>query len=493
MKYYIVTSNPRFKTVFSNHLAKKKIVYKLLDNEDGIISEISSRGRKTFYLDHDFSLLPPENVVQLIMKSSSDNIVITFGGERAREDIIALFRAGVKDIFMEPFIPSEIIDLSMMIKKDSDSKVKQDAQRDEKSEPDKNYSSENMVKPIGSSKIFKSLMIFVERVAGSDATIMITGESGTGKEVVSQYIHSLSERKASHFVPVNCGAIPENLLESEFFGYVKGAFTGAFTDRKGRFETAKDGTIFLDEIGELPLHLQVKLLRVLQEKEIQPVGSNDIISINPRIITATNKNLEDEMRTGNFREDLFYRLNVIPIHIPPLRHRADDVPELAQFFIKKYNLKHKKKISGVSDECMEKLMDYDWPGNIRELENSIERMVVIRPEGVLEVEDLPPKLSGVEGNPLAFLLGMDDALEVKPVDDKKNKKSSKVTDIQSIDWDNIELFDGFDMKTFLETVEVGLIKKAMQETEKNKNQAAKYLGLNRTTLIEKIKKKNLNF
>ncbi len=428
--------------------------------------------------------MPSEQVVKTTMENGGDNIVISFGAEKSADETKSLFKAGVRDIFVEPFMPEELIDLAFSIKKESKEEKISAASDNVKPEEKRNKSNA----PIGVSQIFKSLLMLVERVADSDATVMISGESGTGKEVLSQYVHLLSNRKDKPFVPVNCGAIPENLLESELFGHVKGAFTGAFTDRKGRFEVAANGTIFLDEIGELPLHLQVKLLRVLQEKEIQPVGSNEIIKINSRVITATNRDLEEEVRRGRFREDLFYRLNIIPIHIPPLRKRLDDIPLLASHFINKFNERHHKNIEGITEETLQKLMGYTWPGNIRELENTIERMIVIRSEGKLGVEDLPPKILGIEGDAISFLLGIEKAPEPKV----EPSLSASIQNPFSIDWEHIEIPDNFDVKQFLDDIETGLIKNVMGKTGNNKNQAALQLGVNRTTLIEKIKKKNLN-
>lgn len=500
MKYYVITSNPRFRNVFSGHLSQKKIIYKIMDKESEIIDEISSRGRKTIFLDHDYADISPENIVQLAIKNLEDNIVITFGGEKSKDEIVALFRAGIKDIFVEPFMAPELIDLAISIKKDDDKKTgfaaNPEKDKDTKAAPKQKEKRDKYQTPIGASAAFKSLLMLVERVSKSDATIIVTGESGTGKEVLAQYIHSLSQRGLQPFVPVNCGAIPENLLESEFFGHVKGAFTGAFADRKGRFEMASSGSIFLDEISELPLHLQVKLLRVLQEKEIQPVGSNEIVPINPRIIVATNKSLEDEIKKGKFREDLFYRLNVIPVHLPPLRERLDDIPALAKYFIEKFNARHNTSVTGLSKECVKKMLQYSWPGNVRELENTLERMIVIRYDGIIEVEDLPLKVLGIDSDPLSILLGKEPekkAVTSKSKKQAKDKEPASEISVFEIDWEEADIPKSFDIKEFVDNIEKGLIKNAMKKTKSNKNQAAKVLGLNRTTLIEKIKKKDMSF
>ena len=228
----------------------------------------------------------------------------------------------------------------------------------------------------------------IKSVANTPATVLLTGESGVGKEVFAKAIHNLSDRKDKPFIKINCAAIPEDLLESELFGYEKGAFTGATTTKKGKFELADGGTIFLDEIGDMPLLLQSKLLRVLQEKEIERLGGSKPIKVDVRIIAATNKDLEKMVREGTFREDLYYRLNVIQIHIPPLRERREDIPVLIYYFLDKFNKMYGKNLS-ISDELVETLTSYDWPGNIRQLQNTIERMVILAKNPVLTEEDLP--------------------------------------------------------------------------------------------------------
>lgn len=230
---------------------------------------------------------------------------------------------------------------------------------------------------LGTSKALKNALLLISKVAKSDSTVLITGETGTGKELFANAIHQLSERKNSIYVKVNCAAIPETLIESELFGYEKGAFTGANSSKYGKFEMANGGTLFLDEIGELPLLLQSKLLRVLQEKEVERLGSNNPFKIDVRVIAATNRNLDDEVRNGNFRSDLYYRLNVIPIHVPPLRERKEDIPILINYFIEKLNRKTRKNINTISSSDLKQLIEYDWPGNIRELENITERSHIL--------------------------------------------------------------------------------------------------------------------
>lgn len=232
----------------------------------------------------------------------------------------------------------------------------------------------------------------IESVASTDATVLIRGESGVGKELVADALHYNSNRKSKPFIKVNCAALPESLIESELFGHEKGSFTGASAQRIGRFEAANGGTIFLDEFGDIPANIQVKLLRVLQEREIERIGSTMPIKVDVRIICATNRNLEKLIEEGTFREDLYYRINVFPIHIPPLRERINDIPVLANFFIDKYNKKHGKEIKRITTMAIDTLMIYHWPGNIRELENCIERACILSTDHVIRTNNLPPTL-----------------------------------------------------------------------------------------------------
>jgi DNA-binding NtrC family response regulator len=316
---------------------------------------------------------------------------------------------------------------------------------------------------IGRSSVMKDVFARIKKVALTESTILITGPSGTGKELVASAIHNLSSRSEQAQISVNCGAIPADLLESELFGHVKGAFTGAIGDRKGRFELSNEGTIFLDEIGDMPALLQVKLLRVLQAKTIEPVGSDETIKINTRVITATHRDLEAMVEKKTFREDLFYRLNVIPIKIPPLKERKQDIPLLLSYFINKFVSADRSNMISFSNESLEMLFSYDWPGNVRELENIIERLVILRGGGEVLPEDLPTKI--FRHNPLS-------------TDHYKNI---------------FELPEkGVDLKRVLSDIEDSLILQALSFTKGNKNQASKLLSLNRTTLIEKLKKKSLH-
>ncbi len=259
------------------------------------------------------------------------------------------------------------------------------------------YSENGFHGILGNSSIMQRIFDLIENASRSDAPVLIMGESGTGKELVAQAIHQLGPRKDKPYIKVNCAALNESLLESELFGHVKGAFTGAYRNRQGRFEAANGGDIFLDEIGDLPLSTQVKLLRVLEEKVIERVGDNRPIPIDIRIITATNKDLQKMVKEGDFREDLFFRINVIPIYLPPLRERKEDIPILAQAFFNRIRLKTGRDITGISREAMELLMEYSWPGNVRELKSSLEYAFVACHESLIQPSHFPPHITGSVG------------------------------------------------------------------------------------------------
>ncbi|HVH11722.1 MAG TPA: sigma-54 dependent transcriptional regulator, partial [Longimicrobium sp.] len=259
----------------------------------------------------------------------------------------------------------------------------------------------DVTRPIGRSRRFIDVLKTAETVAPSDSTVLITGESGTGKEVLAKFIHTISDRGEGPFVSINCGALPENLLESELFGHVRGSFTGAVRDKQGLFVAARSGTFFLDEVGEMSAATQVKLLRVLQEREIIPVGATEPIPVDVRIIAATNRDLDEEIRRGGFRSDLFYRLNVITLQLPPLRDRPDDVPILSDFFLERFAQQRGRPVPRLSGEVVSALQAYDWPGNVRELENALERAAVLTGDGEeIGVSTLPPRITHRQPQPL---------------------------------------------------------------------------------------------
>jgi transcriptional regulator with PAS, ATPase and Fis domain len=310
---------------------------------------------------------------------------------------------------------------------------------------------------IGDHPLIQKITQLIRKVAVTDATILIMGESGTGKELVARAVHTLSSRVDRPFIPVNCGAIPAELLESEMFGHERGAFTGAVGARAGMFQLANGGTIFLDEVGEMSGNLQVKLLRVLQDKEVRPVGADRSLKVDVRVIAASNKELAAEVDAGNFREDLFYRLQVIPIVMPPLRERRSDVPLLVKHFLEKHNHKRQGRPARITEEAMVYLWEYDWPGNVRELENLLERLVILSEDGHIGVDHLPPTIRSF-------------------ISEKKIPRATLGD-------------EGLDLNTAVEEFENRLIEEALRRTKGNKQAAARLLGLKRTTLVAKLRRR----
>ena len=317
---------------------------------------------------------------------SPDTVVIMITAFASADSAIAAMKEGAYDYVTKPFKVDEI---RLVIEKALEKKLLARDNRRLRSELRSHARHRGM---IGNSAAIQSIFELVAQVADTRTNVLVSGESGTGKELVARAIHEQSERAGHSFVAVNCGAIPENLLESELFGHVKGSFTGAYQNKEGLFETAEGGTIFLDEVGELPPSLQVKLLRVIQEKTVRRVGGTGDRKIDVRVLSATNKQLDDEVAAGRFREDLYYRLNVIQIAVPSLRERRDDIPLLVQHFIEKYNRELARNVEAMSDEAMARLMVYHYPGNVRELENVIERAVALSREAVISEDSLPPTL-----------------------------------------------------------------------------------------------------
>ena len=320
-----------------------------------------------------------------------------------------------------------------------------------------NGASESYPYLIGEHSLIQKITVLVKKVAATDATILIMGESGTGKELVARAIHASSPRSDRPFIPVNCGAIPAELLESEMFGHERGAFTGAIGQRAGMFQLANGGTIFLDEVGEMNPTLQVKLLRVLQDREVRPVGADRVMKVDVRVIAASNKELAAEVEAGNFREDLFYRLQVIPIVMPPLRERRSDIPLLVRHFLEKHNRKRPGRPAEIAEDAMVHLWEYDWPGNVRELENLLERLVILSEDGRIEVDHLPPSIR-------SFI---------------SEKKIPRPTLGE----------EGLDLNSAVEEFENRLIEEALRRTKGNKQAAARLLGLKRTTLVAKLRRR----
>jgi len=322
----------------------------------------------------------------------------------------------------------------------------------------------------------------MQQVADTEASVLILGESGTGKEVVARNLHYHSKRRQAPFVPVNCGAIPAELLESELFGHEKGAFTGAITARAGRFELAEGGTLFLDEIGDMPLPMQVKLLRVLQERTFERVGSNRTQQADVRIIAATHKDLEKMIEEGTFREDLYYRLNVFPIEMAPLRERVEDIPLLLNELISR--MEHEKRGSiRFNSAAIMSLCRHDWPGNIRELANLVERMAIMHPYGVIGVMELPKKFRHVDD---------DDEQYASALQDEMEERAAINAPIAVADAHAMLPAEGLDLKEYLGNLEQGLIHQALEDAGGVVARAAERLRIRRTTLVEKMRKYGMN-
>jgi two-component system response regulator AtoC len=380
-------------------------------------------------------------------KMGVNTTIIMMSAYGTIDTAIEAMKLGAYDYISKPFKPDEVI---LTLKKAEERERLRKENELLRKEVQKEYGFKNIV-----SKNEKMLNIFevIKKVAPYKSTILITGESGTGKELIARALHYNSDRSQYPFIPINCGAIPENLLESELFGHVKGAFTDAIRTKKGLFEEADGGTLFLDEIGELPPQLQVKLLRVLQDGEIRRVGESKSIQIDVRIVTATVKDLIKEVNEGRFREDLFYRLNVLPIHIPPLRERKEDIPLLIHHFINKYSNSMNKNIIGITPKALDALMNYKWYGNVRELENTIERAIVLTDQENIELENLPFEIQNFQ-----------EQSQIAPLaeEDYSVKKASRI-------------------------LEMNLIKKALNKTKGNHTHAARLLELSHRALLYKIK------
>ncbi len=382
-------------------------------------------------------------VLTRIKEQDPNTSVIIITGFASIESAVEAMKRGASEYLAKPFSPTE---LRLLTRKALDGRKILFENMYLREELEKK-SEFDMV--VGKSRAMEKVIDIVRRVSASESTVLITGESGTGKELLAREIHNHSPRKEAPFIVVDCGALVETLFESELFGHVKGSFTGAHETKHGRFEVANGGTIFLDEISNISLNIQAKLLRVIQEREITRVGGTRPIKVDVRILAATNENLADLVRKGKFREDLFYRLSVVPIHLPPLQERKDDIPLLVDHFLQKYNKRARKKISAISTPVKKALMGYDWPGNIRELENTIERAVVLSKGDEIELEDLI--YHGISTNSSPF----------HPVGGKYKS---------------------------LDEVEKEYIKTVLQAEHGNKSKSAKILGIDRKTLMTKVKK-----
>ncbi|PYS39138.1 MAG: DNA-binding response regulator [Acidobacteria bacterium] len=413
--------------------------------------KLSQTAYDVLLTDHN---LPGKTGVELLEESLvryPEIIGIIITGYGTIETAVTAIKKGAYNYLAKPF---KLVELPIMVRKGLKERQLRFENQYLRKQLDEKYGFQNI---IGTGRAMKRIFELVDTIAGLSSTVLIQGETGTGKELIAKAIHFNSPRKDQKLVSINCGAIPENLLESELFGHVKGAFTGAVQTRIGRFEQANGGTIFLDEIGNMPMTLQVKLLRVLQEREFERVGGNSTVKVDVRIIAATSSNLEQMVKDTTFREDLYYRLNVIPINLPPLRERREDTPLLVQKFIEHFCERHKLELKTVSPQVMKALMAFDWPGNVRQLENIVERMVALtgRRTAILPT-DLPDEIQ--RRNSMNFV----PLIEIPE--------------------------EGINFQNVVTDMERELILQSLRRTNGNKKLAAKLLNLKRTTLIEKIKR-----
>lgn len=406
--------------------------------------------------------------------------VIVLTAQGGIDTVVEAMQSGATDFFVKPASPERIVvsinnALSLTTLKGEVSRLKR-----------KREGSMDFDDLVGDSAALRHVVKLGQRAAASNIPILISGESGTGKEMVARAIQGSSERARRPFITVNCGAIPENLVESILFGHEKGSFTGASAKHVGKFQEADTGTIFLDEVGELSQEMQVKLLRVLQEGEVDPIGAKRPVKVDVRVISATNRNLADDVKKGGFREDLFYRLNVFPIHVPPLRERPEDIPGLIEHFIGRYNAEERRAVRGVRHEVLEVLAEQSWPGNVRQLENAIFRAVVLADHAYLSAEDFPLladefRSAGIEAGP-PLVSGPEDADEdfAAPEDD---------TEIAARD--TVAVFDREGHLRSLQDIEKDLIRLAIDTYEGKMSEVARRLGMGRSTLYRKLREHDI--
>jgi DNA-binding NtrC family response regulator len=456
-----MSESPKHLLIVDDEAALRQAIAERL-SDHGFIVEQAGSGEEALQRLADFAFdvlitdlrlpgIDGRQVLDAAIERYPEIIAIVITGFGTVKDAVEAIKQGAADFITKPFQFDALLHVLR-------SALEQRRLKSEnaylRSQLEERYRIDGLV---GHSQVMRDLFQLLETVAATSSTVLITGETGTGKELAARAIHHNSPRRANRFVAINCSAIPETLLETELFGHVRGAFTGAIGTRQGRLEQAHKGTLFLDEIGTMSPGLQAKLLRVLQEREFERVGDSHTIKIDVRVITATHSDLARMVADGTFREDLFYRLNVIPIQLPPLRERREDIPLLVQHFLERIAGDAGRERVTVSQEALRRLMAYPWPGNVRQLENAIERALAFtHGRSQIDVQDLAPE---IQGHPPAA-----DSADVWFPE------------------------DGLDFERYIEGVELSLIKRSLERTRGNKRQAAKLLNLKRTTLIEKLKR-----
>jgi DNA-binding NtrC family response regulator len=449
-KALVVDDEPNLRRVLAAML--KREGYEVTVAEDGVqaLAELRKNGADVVVTDQVMPKMDGISLLKAVLADFPEVPVIMITAHGTVDSAVEAIKLGAFDYITKPFEQDELKRVIAKAVRTRDlSKTSVPAPSDEKARQ----------ALVGASASMQEVFKILDKVADTPSTVLITGESGTGKELVATALHAGSSRRTKPFIRINCAAIPKDLMESELFGYERGAFTGAVTSKPGRFELADDGTLFLDEIAEIPPEMQVKLLRALQESEFERVGGIKTLKVDVRLIAATNRDLKKEVAEGRFREDLFYRLNVVPIALPPLRDRTDDIPALVRHFVDKYNKRLNKKVQGIEPDALEVLQEYDWPGNIRELENLMERMLLFAEGPVLLASDLPEPLKTVDTVKLPVLAA-------GPAGDASMKEIVRQAAAE---------------------LERDLIGRALEETGGNVTQAAKKLKISRKSLQIKMK------
>ena len=453
-KILIVDDNPEVLKLIANILETNNYEVETVSSGASAIKKLESNDYDMVLTDLMMPDVDGMQVLDYIKSRASKTMCIILTGHGTIKSSVNAIKKGAFDYITKPVSASELL---IIVEKALKFKNLEEENIRLKKELKGKYHYKNIV---GTSQVVKKIYDLIEKVSDTDGTVLITGASGTGKELIARSIHYNSQRSDKPLVVINCGAVPEALLESELFGHEKGAFTGAYKKRIGRFEMANGGTVFLDEIGEMSPALQIKLLRVLQEQQFERVGGTKTIHVDLRFIAATNKNLTAAINMEKFREDLYYRLNVIPIKVPSLKQRRSDIPLLIDFFLKKFQKTKNKKITGFSQSALDAMWVYEWPGNVRELENVLKRLTILCEGPVVDLEDLPENIRDVSG-----------AGQME---------------------EEVILGDELNLNEAVQDYEKRIILEALEKTNWVKSKAAKLLNINRTTLVAKIKKQNID-
>jgi DNA-binding NtrC family response regulator len=452
-KFLVVDDNPEVLKLVANILETNEYEVETASRGESAIKKLDSNDYDMVLTDLRMPDIDGMQVLEHVKSRASKTMCIILTGHGTIKSSVKAIKKGAFDYITKPVSSSELL---IVVEKALKFKNLEEENIRLKKELKGKYHYKNIV---GTSQAIKKIYDLIEKVSDTDGTVLITGASGTGKELIARSIHYNSQRSDKPLVVINCGAVPEALLESELFGHEKGAFTGAYKKRIGRFEMANGGTVFLDEIGEMSPALQIKLLRVLQEQQFERVGGTKTIHVDLRFIAATNKNLTTAINMEKFREDLYYRLNVIPIKVPSLMQRRSDIPLLIDFFLKKFQKTKNRKITGLSQSAMDAMWAYNWPGNVRELENVLKRLTILCEGPVVDIGDLPENIQDVNG--------------------------AMPSEEEVIRGDELNLNEA------VQDYEKRIILEALEKTNWVKSKAAKLLNINRTTLVAKIKKQNI--